>query len=110
MALQRVVLTGTFAADAFRSLADLLGIVGSQAVIVEGFIQAQGFGATLRIEPRGSPAPDTAAGGFQLTSGAAIGLGPIKAMDAGVRLDEVWARNSSAGSNATLAFWGVLEV
>lgn len=110
MAIQRVTLSGTLTADAYRSLADLFGFSGTRANIVEGFLQAQTFAGTMRIVPRGSPAPATADGGLALIAGAAIGLGPIKALDAGVALEEVWVRNTAAGSNAAFLFWGVLEV
>lgn len=109
MVLQRVSLDGTLAADAFRSLADLFGFLGTKATIVEGFIQAQTNGATLRIVPRGSPAPATADKGFALAAGAAAGLGPVRHLEAGARLDEIWVRNTTAGSNAVLVFFGIVE-
>lgn len=109
MARQRVTLTGTLAADAYRSLADLFGFLGTQAVIVEGVIQTQVNGATVRTLPRGSPAPATADAGLSLAAGAGIGSGPIHALDAGIRLDETWVRNTTVGANATVVFFGVLE-
>lgn len=110
MTLQRIQLNGTLAADAYRSLADLFGFLGMQATIVEGFVQAQTNGATVRIVPRGATAPATGDSGLVLGVNAAIGLGPVQTIDAGVRLDEVWVRNTTAGSNSLLIFWGVLEV
>lgn len=108
--IQRNTFSGTFAADAYRSLADLFAIsVGGSAQgvsIIGGVLQAQTNGVTLRVVPRGSPAPATADPGTTLAVGAAIGL---QATDAW-RLDEIWCRNTVAGSNATVVFSGSVEV
>lgn len=109
MALQRGTYSGTFAADAYRNLLDLFGLgIGGSANgfdIVGGILQAQTNGATIRIVPRGSPAPATADAGTALATGAGVGL----QMTDQWRLDEIWARNTTAGSNATLVFTGTLE-
>lgn len=110
MVLQRGTFSGTLAADAYRSLMDLLalGVGGSAAgvTILGGILQAQTNGATVRIVPRGSPAPATADAGTTLAAGAGIGL---QATDQW-RLDEIWVRNTTAGQNATLVFTGSVEV
>lgn len=106
---QRTTRSGTLAADAWRRLNDLLGLnVFTKARILEGFINIQTNGATLGIFP--DSAPDTADAGFAISAGAAIGLGPAKDSDAAWALEDIWVRNSTAGSNATVVFTGVLEV
>lgn len=109
MALQRGTFSGTFAADAYRNLVDLLGLgVGGSPAgfsILGGMLQAQNFGVTMRMVPRGSPAPATADPGTAITAGSGIGL---QATDQW-RLDEIWVRNSAAGSNATVVFTGTIE-
>jgi len=106
---QRGTFTGTFTADTYRNLVDLFGLgLGGfpQGVqIVGGFLQAQGQGATFRMVPRGSPAPATAEGGNTLSAGAGIGLQKTDEW----RLDEIWMRNTTAGSNATVVFTGTLD-
>lgn len=106
MAIQRTTLDGTLAADAYRSLADLLGFQGSRARVLGGVLQAQLNGATVRIVPRGSGVPATADAGTKLAADAPLGF---QASDE-VMLDEVWVRNTTAGSNARLVFTGTLEV
>lgn len=108
MALQRGTFSGTFAADDFRNLLDLFALGGQYPnglQIVGGLLQAQSNGATVRIVPRGSPAPATADAGSALSAGSGVGL----QMTDQWRLDEVWVRNTTAGQNATVVFTGTLE-
>lgn len=104
-AVESGTLLGTEADDAYHSVVELFGFPQLVARIVAGTLQVQGFGATLRYNPRRTPAPDTTLGGTAIAAGAGLGY---QASDR-ARLDELWLRNTVAGSNATIVFSGTWE-
>lgn len=106
--MQRIGAAVAMSDDAFHSVADLIGfdLAGGPALL-EGFIQAQSFGLVVRFGDQSTP--PTAAGGLALTAGTAIGVGPVRDSRASWPLDQVWVRNATAGSNATLAVIGIAE-
>lgn len=106
MPVQRGTFSGTFAADAYRNLMDLFALGQAKADVVGGLLQAQTNAAVVRIVPRGSPAPATGDAGILLAASSGIGLQLTDQW----RLDEVWVRNATAGSNATMVYTGTLEV
>lgn len=106
MGRHHVTLSGTLAADTFRALVDLFGFPSVTPVrIVGGTLTVAGNPAVIRIVAAGSPAPATADPGTDVAADAGIG---IQESDDWY-LSELWVRNGTAGSNATVTFSGTLE-
>lgn len=109
--LQETTLSGTFTADAYRSLVDLFGFPSQVRVfMVEGFIDVALNGATFRTVPPGTPAPATADPGGPRAAGGVMAFGPASGAYKGYPLHAVYARNTTAGSNAQVIAQGVFRI
>lgn len=104
---QPLSIVHTFAADAYRSLADLAGEPSGNRVLVEGFIQAQTNGITLRLGDKTMPGATD--GGIAIAAAGGLGVGPVKDRSAAWPLGSIWVRNTTAGSNAVLVVQGVVD-
>lgn len=103
---QRIGVAVALADDDFHSISDLIGFdVASGPFLLEGFIQAQTFGLIVRFGDQAQP--PKALGGLSLVAGGALGVGPVRDPAASWFLNELWVRNATAGSNATLCVVGV---
>ena len=91
--------------DGYQSLASLLGLTGSNVRLIEGFLQAQTSGVTLRFGD--STTPPTAAGGLTIAAGGAIGVGPVKESNAAWPLGRIWVRETISSGGATISVLGV---
>lgn len=98
--------------DNYRTVADLFGVAGISvgAKLVEGFIQALTNGATLYVASDTTDVPGPTDPGFSLAVGAGQGWGPAYRSDAALDLANVWVRNTTAGSNATVIVQGIFDV
>ena len=99
-------LAHTFAADDYRSLADLSGELGGAVVLVEGFIQAQTNSLTVRFGDETTPA--ATAPGLVLGIGSVAGIGPTTP-GAAWPLSRIWVRNTTAGSNGLVVAIGTVS-
>lgn len=92
-------ITATLADDLYHSLAELGGLQGGKArYALELVLQAQTNGMTVRFGDDSQPA--TAAVGVDITAGSGNTWGPARDKEAAWRIDQVWVRNTTAGSNA----------
>lgn len=73
--------------------------------VVDGTVMPDTFGVTYAAQP-GTPAATT---GIALSVGQPLNMGPRTVRGAGWRLDEVYFRNTSAGSNGFVTFVGVVD-
>jgi hypothetical protein len=111
--LRRETLGGTLANDGWARLIDLLGLPQGEGVgVPEGTLQPQGFGIVLRAQAKTSPAPvATGVGavtiGIRIAADQPFNMGPTNPGQC-IRLDEMWVRNLTPGSNATVVFMGQL--
>lgn len=113
--LQEVSANGTLASDNWRAVTDLLGIPAKTARIniKEGFLNVLLFDAVFMYVMEGGAAPSTSSssGGDVIRAANSMStFGPSWTPGQGYRLDRLYVRNSSAGSNAKLAFEGTVEV
>lgn len=93
--------------DAFHSLGELLGLRSVDAVLLEGFIEAQTFAAVVLYGPRTTP--PTTAGGQNVSAATGRTYGPVRNLEAGWALNRFWIRNAAAGSNTTITATGKVE-
>lgn len=98
--------TATLADDNYHRFSDLVGADKGLAML-EGFLGAQTNGFTWRIGPSTTPAATEA--GDPIVANSGRGFGPVRDVLAGWWLDELWVRNTLAGSNATVVLNAVLE-
>ncbi len=100
--------SGTLAADAFRSLADLCLSDPNRiedVIMGEGFVGVTGNAAVLLYGPETNPA--TTDGGITVAVNGGVAVGPVRDPRAGWDLRRWWVRNATAGANATVAINGV---
>lgn len=94
--------------DSYTRLLDVVGLNSvARLEVVEGFLTFQSFGATVYY---GTTKPPASAAGTQWGAGSGFGLGPRRDKGAGWRLDRVWVKNTTAGSNAVAVVQGLVEV
>lgn len=94
--------------DSYEPLATLLNLPpGSPTEIVVGDINVQVSGMTYVLVPRGSK-PDAAEVGVQYPAGTVRtfdGSGAVAG--GGMRLDEMWVKETTGGGGAVVVFSGV---
>lgn len=90
--------SATLTDDAYHSLAELFGLLGAVRRVKDGFLYALTNGATWLYGNETTPTTATAGGPIATGAGVVLGTGKPP----GWRLDRIWVRNTTAGSNATL--------
>lgn len=93
--------SATLADDDYHRVADLLSFRGFRGVyMLEGFLSAVSNGLTF-VYPSQTQ-PPAAEAGTPLAVGASAGFGPVQSKEIAWDLRELWVRNTTAGSNATV--------
>lgn len=91
--------------DNWHSLAELLGILGQRAALIEGFLQAQTNDMLFRYGDETQPKATD--GGILVAASSGVGIGPVRDPLAAWDLRVLWVRNKTAGSNTTVVLQGV---
>jgi hypothetical protein len=89
--------------DDWESIAELGGFPGIPVVLIEALVGAITNAAYIRYQPL---RPETGEVGIQISAGAGAGFGPVQPVS-GYPLQQIWVRNVSAGSDATIVATGV---
>lgn len=93
--------------DEYRTLAQLAGVANLETTMVEGLLQAQGGGITMRLGDKGRP--EKTAGGTSFPSGGGSGWGPVSERAAGLPFSKIWLRRTTEGAAASIVVTGVME-
>lgn len=106
MPVRRVTLRATVA-DTFKRVIDLISPASSaiEGALIDGVLTFETNGLLLATLPKGtSPGTETA---FQTwPANSFIATGPE---GKGYQIEELWVKNSTAGSNAVVAYTGAIE-